>query len=71
VLERALLESRRQLVAFVARAEKLSTNNASVRLRRARRALKKNLEQTRGACAQHGCLDCSCRGAGGLTYTAK
>ena len=58
-------------VADVARAEKLSTNNASVRLHRARRALKKNLEQTCGACAEHGCLDCSCHAGGGLGYTAK
>jgi RNA polymerase sigma-70 factor (ECF subfamily) len=58
-------------LADVARTERLTTNNASVRLHRARRALKKNLEQTCGACAQHGCLDCSCGGAGGLGYTAR
>ena len=39
----------------------LSRNNATVRLHRARKALKASLLQTCGACAAHGCLDCSCR----------
>lgn len=39
----------------------LSRNNAAVRLHRARRSLKTSLLKTCGACAAHGCLDCSCR----------
>lgn len=41
----------------------LTPNNAAVRLHRARRTLKRSLLQTCGACAAHGCLDCSCRKA--------
>lgn len=39
----------------------LSKNNATVRLHRARKSLKASLLKTCGACAAHGCLDCSCR----------
>lgn len=38
----------------------ITRNNAAVRLHRARRALKKQLEASCGACTEHGCLDCSC-----------
>ncbi len=38
----------------------ISPNHASVRLHRARKALKVRLEQTCQLCASHGCLDCSC-----------
>lgn len=41
----------------------LTPNNASVRLFRARAALRRQVERTCGACADHGCLDCSCGGA--------
>jgi RNA polymerase sigma-70 factor (ECF subfamily) len=41
----------------------VSSNNASVRLHRARQSLKRQLQRTCGACATHGCLDCSCKGA--------
>jgi RNA polymerase sigma factor (sigma-70 family) len=47
-------------VADVAKASGLTPNNASVRLHRARAAMKKQLERSCGACATHGCLDCSC-----------
>jgi len=40
----------------------MTANNASVRLFRARQALKRQLERTCGTCAEHGCLDCSCGG---------
>lgn len=40
----------------------ITPNNASVRLHRARRALREALQDTCGACADHGCLDCGCRG---------
>lgn len=39
----------------------LSRNNATVRLHRARKSLKSSLLKACGACAAHGCLDCSCR----------
>jgi RNA polymerase sigma factor (sigma-70 family) len=44
----------------------ISSNNAAVRVFRAREALKKGLLRACGACAKHGCLDCSCgqHGAG-------
>jgi RNA polymerase sigma factor (sigma-70 family) len=42
-----------------------NANNASVRLFRARQALRKQVERTCGTCATHGCLDCSCGEASG------
>jgi RNA polymerase sigma factor (sigma-70 family) len=38
----------------------ITANNATVRLHRARQALKRELERSCGTCATHGCLDCSC-----------
>ena len=38
----------------------ITPNNASVRLHRARQALRQRLEQLCGACAHHGCLNCTC-----------
>lgn len=42
----------------------MTANNASVRLFRARAALKRQVERTCGTCAEHGCLDCTCGGGG-------
>lgn len=39
----------------------ISTNNATVRVHRARQALEKQVRATCGACAEHGCLDCHCK----------
>lgn len=39
----------------------LSPGNAGVRVFRARAALKKRVAQSCGTCAEHGCLDCTCR----------
>jgi RNA polymerase sigma factor (sigma-70 family) len=39
----------------------ITPNNASVRLHRARRALRTGLQETCGVCTEHGCLDCTCR----------
>lgn len=39
----------------------LSASNAGVRAHRARAALKKQLTETCGSCATHGCLDCRCK----------
>lgn len=52
------LEERR--VSDVADEIGLTANNASVRLHRARRALKGHLLRACGACAAHGCLECTC-----------
>lgn len=38
----------------------ITANNASVRLFRAREALKKRVAATCRTCAEHGCLDCTC-----------
>jgi RNA polymerase sigma factor (sigma-70 family) len=48
-------------VAVAATELGITPNNASVRLHRARRALKERLEQSCGTCATHGCFDCSCK----------
>jgi RNA polymerase sigma factor (sigma-70 family) len=52
-------------VPEVAREVGITTNNAGVRLHRARQALKKQLERSCGTCAAHGCLDCTCGQPGG------
>jgi RNA polymerase sigma-70 factor (ECF subfamily) len=44
-----------------AQTERISANNASVRLHRARKAIAKQLTTVCGACAEHECLDCTCR----------
>jgi RNA polymerase sigma-70 factor (ECF subfamily) len=58
MLERVDLGGER--VVDVAASEGLSANNATVRLHRARRALRDRLAQSCRTCATHGCLDCSC-----------
>ena len=47
--------------ADVARALGLTANNSMVRLHRARKALRTALERSCRTCAEHGCLDCTCR----------
>jgi RNA polymerase sigma factor (sigma-70 family) len=44
-----------------ARSQQTSPNNASVRLHRARKSIAKKLITVCGACAEHKCLDCTCR----------
>jgi len=41
----------------------ISRSNAGVRLFRARQALKKQVQACCGRCADHGCIDCSCKKA--------
>jgi RNA polymerase sigma-70 factor, ECF subfamily len=41
----------------------LSASNASVRVFRARQALKKRVTESCGTCAEHGCVDCNCKRA--------
>lgn len=59
VLERIDLES--ESIADFARTEGTTPNNTSVRLHRARLAAAKRLTQVCGACAEHKCLDCTCK----------
>ncbi len=44
----------------VAKELKISQNNLTVRLHRARQALRASLEQSCGVCSTHGCLNCTC-----------
>ena len=45
---------------IVADEEQTTLNNLTVKLHRARKALRKSLEATCGACTKHGCLNCTC-----------
>lgn len=49
-----------QTVAALAEAEGITANNASVRLFRAREALRRQLVKSCGTCTDHGCLECTC-----------
>lgn len=62
IVRRVDLEERP--VHEVAAETGITANNAAVRLHRARGALRKQLQRMCGSCAAHGCLHCSCRGAG-------
>jgi RNA polymerase sigma factor (sigma-70 family) len=42
----------------------ISSNNAAVRVFRAREALRRQVMASCGTCAEHGCLNCSCGSAG-------
>jgi RNA polymerase sigma-70 factor (ECF subfamily) len=46
--------------AAVAKDLQISPNNLTVRLHRARQALRNSLEQSCGVCTKHGCLNCTC-----------
>ena len=48
-------------VEAFARSQQTSANNAGVRLHRARKAVAKKLTMICGVCAEHQCLDCTCR----------
>jgi RNA polymerase sigma-70 factor (ECF subfamily) len=48
-------------VKAFAEAKGLSSNNAAVRVFRAREALKKRVSESCGVCAQHGCVNCTCK----------
>lgn len=61
VLQRADLEE--VPIGQVAADLEITPNNATVRLHRARQALKRELERCCGTCAAHGCLDCTCAAA--------
>ncbi|HEY2472965.1 MAG TPA: sigma-70 family RNA polymerase sigma factor [Terracidiphilus sp.] len=44
-----------------AAAQKMTANNAYVRLHRARKAVAKKLTEVCGTCATHRCIDCTCK----------
>jgi RNA polymerase sigma-70 factor (ECF subfamily) len=48
-------------VKAYAEAKGLSANNAAVRVFRAREALKKRVSESCGTCAEHGCINCTCK----------
>ena len=48
-----------------AREAGITDNNAGVRVFRARQALHRQVMQSCGTCAEHGCVDCTCKSAGG------
>ena len=47
-------------LAAVARELNVTSSNLTVRLHRARQALRATLEKTCGVCTKHGCLNCTC-----------
>lgn len=69
ILKKVDLEDRP--VSEVAGELGITPNNASVRLHRARRALRKQLERSCGVCATHGCLECSCSGSASVDYRIR
>jgi RNA polymerase sigma-70 factor (ECF subfamily) len=44
----------------LARQSGITAENAAVRVHRARKALRRQVEQACGTCAEHGCFDCRC-----------
>ena len=49
-----------EAVSAVAKDLQITPNNATVRLHRARQALRQTLENSCGVCSTHGCLNCTC-----------
>lgn len=56
-----IVEIEERPVAALAESAGITDGNARVRLHRAREALRIQVERTCRSCAEHGCLDCSCR----------
>lgn len=56
-----LVDLEERNVGHVAAEVGITPNNAAVRLHRGRKALGQELRRSCGACAEQGCLDCSCR----------
>lgn len=56
-----IIEVKGTPVKAFAEAKGLSSNNAAVRVFRAREALKKRVSESCGVCAEHGCLNCTCK----------
>lgn len=56
-----VIEVRGMPVKAYAEQKGLSANNAAVRAFRAREALKKRVVESCGTCAEHGCVNCTCK----------
>jgi len=52
-------------LADLANQSGITAENAAVRIHRARKALRRKVEQACGTCAEHGCFDCQCKKSGG------
>jgi RNA polymerase sigma-70 factor, ECF subfamily len=52
-------------LADLARQAAITPENAAVRVHRARKALRRQVQQACGTCAEHGCFDCRCQGSSG------
>lgn len=48
-------------IGDLAKQSRITPNNATVRVHRAREALKKQVRAVCGTCAEHGCVDCRCK----------
>jgi RNA polymerase sigma factor (sigma-70 family) len=57
------IEVEGQPVKTYAERKGLTAGNAAVRVFRAREALKQRVVESCGACAEHGCLNCTCQAA--------
>jgi RNA polymerase sigma-70 factor (ECF subfamily) len=57
------IEVEGQPVKSYAEQQGLTAGNAAVRVFRAREALKRRVVESCGACAEHGCLHCTCQAA--------
>ncbi len=57
------IEVEGQPVKSYAERQGLTAGNAAVRVFRAREALKRRVVESCGACAEHGCLHCTCQAA--------
>ncbi len=56
-----MVDIEEQPVAEFAKHSGITTNNANVRVHRAREALKKQVRMVCGSCAEHRCVDCNCK----------
>lgn len=55
------LEVEGQSLQDFANTAGITANNAAVRVHRARESLKKQVKASCGSCAEHGCVDCTCK----------
>jgi len=55
------------MLSDLAQQAGISAENAAVRVHRARKALRRQVEKACGACAEHGCFDCHCGVSGGAS----
>lgn len=55
----------------LARQSGITPENAAVRVHRARKALRRQVEQACGTCSEHGCFDCRCKDGAGSRSNPK